>query len=117
MATNYRQAGETITLSAPSGGILSGQGFVTGAIFAVAASDAIEGAEVEGNTVGVWMLPKAAGVIAEGARVWWNDTLKVVVNATGAGFFPIGVAVGGAADADATVNVRLDGVAVAAAGA
>lgn len=117
MATNYRQAGETIPLTAPSGGILSGQGFVVGNIFAVAAYDAIEGAEVEGSTVGVWTLPKAAGVIAEGARVWWNNTGKVVVNATGVGFFPIGVAVGGAADADATVNVRLDGVSLVGAGA
>ncbi|HEX2448465.1 MAG TPA: DUF2190 family protein [Methyloceanibacter sp.] len=114
---NFVQDGVVLTLTSPTGGILAGQGFVVGNIFAIAAYDAIEGAEVEVVTRGVFILPKAAGIIAEGAKVWWNDTLKVVVNATGAGFFPIGVAVAGAGDTDTTVRVKLDGIAVVAAAA
>lgn len=117
MATNYAQPGETVTLLAPTGGVLSGAGMIVGNTFGVATYDAIEAAPVEVCLTGVWTLPKAAGVINEGAKVWWNNTLKVVVNATGAGFFPIGVAVEAALDAGATVKVRLDGIAVVAAGA
>ena len=114
----FVQEGGTITLTSPTGGLLSGQGFVVGNIFAVAAYDAAEGAEVEGVTQGVFTLPKAAGIIAEGAKVWWDDANKVIENATGAGLFPIGVAVnGGGGDSAATVDVRLDGIAVTAAAA
>jgi predicted RecA/RadA family phage recombinase len=111
---NFIQDGNVITLVAPTGGVLSGQGFVVGAIFAVAAYDAAQGDEVEGQVVGVFTLPKSSGVIAEGAQVWWDDSGKTVENASGAGLFPIGTCVGGAADADPTARVRLDGVAVTA---
>jgi predicted RecA/RadA family phage recombinase len=113
MAKNFRQPGETVTLTAPTGGVLSGDGFVVGNVFAVAAYDAVGGAEVEGTTVGVWTLPKATGVINEGARVWWDNSAKAVKAASATGLYPIGVAV--AAAADATVDVRLDGIAVIAA--
>lgn len=114
---NFVQEGNTVTLTAPTGGVLSGAGVVVGNLFGVAAYDAIEDAEVEVQVVGVFTLPKGAGVINEGAIVWWNNTAKAVSNVTGAGYFPIGVAVEGALDAGATVKVRLDGVAVVAAGA
>lgn len=112
---NFVQEGATITLTAPSGGVLSGQGFVVGNVFAVAAYDAAQGDDVEGVTKGVFTLPKSAGVIAEGAQVWWNDSGKTVENASAVGLFPIGTSVGGAADGDATCKVRLDGVTVVAA--
>ena len=112
---NYRQPGDTITVTSPSGGLLSGQGVVVGAIFGVSSYDAAEGDEAEIAVTGVFTLPKSAGVIAEGAIVFWDDTGKTVENTTNTGLFPIGVCVGGAGDTDATCNVRLDGVAVAAA--
>ena len=112
---NYVQPGDTITAAAPTGGLSSGDGAVVGAIFGVAAFDAAQGDPVELVTRGVFTLPKSAGVIAEGAQVWWDDTGKTCENATDTGLFPIGTCVGGAADADATCQVRLDGIAVAAA--
>jgi len=114
MAKNYIQPGGTLTVTSPSGGLLSGQGVVVGAIFGVSAYDAAQGDEAEIVTEGVFELAKSAGVIAEGAIVWFDDTAKTVENLTGSGLFPIGVCVGGAADADPTCKVRLDGVAVVA---
>ncbi len=112
---NYIQPGDTITATAPTGDLSSGEGAVVGAIFGVAAFNAAQGYPVELVTRGVFTLPKSAGVIAEGATVWWNDSSKTVENASDTGLFPIGTCVGGAADADATCAVRLDGIAVSAA--
>ena len=66
-------------------------------------------------SVGVYEPPKApATVIAQGARVAWDDTAKQVV-LPGAGMYPIGVAVLAAGNGATMVRVRLDGVATAAA--
>ena len=66
---------------------------------------------------GVFELPKASGQITEGARDWWSTPDGNIKNATGAGLFPIVTAVKAAVTSDTTVLVRLDGVAVVAAGA
>jgi len=115
MAKNYIQPGGTLTVTSPSGGLLSGQGVVVGAIFGVSAYDAAQGDEAEIVTEGVFELAKSAGVINEGEIVWFDTSGGTVENVTGVGFFPIGVAAAAALDADATVKVRLDGVAVIAA--
>lgn len=112
---NFVQEAGTITVTSPSGGLLSGQPVVVGNLFGVAAADAIEGAEAEIMTEGVFELAKSAGVINEGEIVWFDTSGGTVENVTGVGFFPIGVAAAAALDADATVKVRLDGVAVIAA--
>jgi predicted RecA/RadA family phage recombinase len=52
--------------------------------------------------------------IAGGARVAWDDTAKQVV-LPGTGMVPIGIATVAAGNGIATVRVRLDGVATAAA--
>jgi predicted RecA/RadA family phage recombinase len=65
--------------------------------------------------VGVYELPKlASAAIAAGARVDWDDTAKQVV-LPGTGMVPIGIATVAAGNGVATVRVRLDGVATAAA--
>lgn len=111
----YIQNGDMITVTAPVGGIASGQGVLVGSLFGVEATTAAEGAEVEIATRGVFDLPKApATVIAQGARVAWDDTAKQVA-LPGAGLFPIGVAVTAAGNGTTTVRVRLDGIATAAA--
>lgn len=114
---NFVQDGNVLTLVVAQGGVSSGHPIIVGSIFGIAAHDALQYAEVEVHVVGVFDLPKAAGVVNQGARVWWDDTAKVVKNATGAGLFPIGVAVKDAGDTDTTCRVRLDGIAVVAAGA
>jgi predicted RecA/RadA family phage recombinase len=80
---NYVQPGETLTLIAPTGGVKSGDGFLVGAIFAVAAYDAAAGTDVEGSTIGVFDLPKDASVIAQGQSVYWDNVAeKITTTAT-----------------------------------
>ena len=116
MAKNFCQPGDTITLTAPAvTGCKSGDLIIVGAIAGVAAYDAAAGDEVEVTVTGVWALPKASGQITEGQRVFWDNTTNHnVVNASGAGLFPIGVAVKEAGTNDTTCRVRLDGVSVTA---
>ncbi|MCZ7641884.1 MAG: DUF2190 family protein [Pseudorhodoplanes sp.] len=112
---NFIQRGDVITVTAPTGGVISGQGVLVGNLFGVAATTVAEGESVEIATVGVYELPKlVSAVIAAGARVAWDDTAKqVVLPATG--MVPIGIATLAAGNGNATVRVRLDGIATQAA--
>jgi predicted RecA/RadA family phage recombinase len=107
MARNWRQQGAVLTATAPAGGLTSGEGYLTGVCFGVAATDALEGAEVELNIEGVWSLPKAAGVVVTfgDALYWASATENVTTTATAN--TRIGFAARAAVAADATVDVRL----------
>jgi predicted RecA/RadA family phage recombinase len=108
---NFIQRGDMITVTAPAGGLASGQGVLVGNLFGVAAKAAGEDESVEIATVGVYELPKlASAVIAAGARVAWDDTAKQVV-LPGTGMVPIGIATVAAGNGVASIRVRLDGVA------
>ena len=111
---NYVQPGDTITMTSPSGGLLSGDPVVIGNVFGIAAADAAQGDEVEIVTTGVFELAKSAGAISEGAVVWFDASGGTIENTTLGGLFAVGVAVKAALDADATCFVRLDGTAVVA---
>lgn len=112
---NFIQNCDMITVTAPVGGDASGQGVIVGSLFGVAATTAADGADVEIATTGVFDLPKApATVIAQGARVAWDDTAKQVA-LPGVGLYLIGVAVEAAGNGITTVRVRLDGIATTAA--
>jgi predicted RecA/RadA family phage recombinase len=112
---NFIQRGDMITVTAPTGGVTSGQGVLVGNLFGIAAITAAEGGNVEIATVGVYELPKlASAVIAAGDRVAWDDTAKQVV-LPGTGMVSIGIATVAAGNGTATVRIRLDGVATEAA--
>ncbi|HHG90232.1 MAG TPA: DUF2190 family protein [Devosia sp.] len=112
---NYIQAGKVITVTAPMAGIASGDALVVDNIFGVAAADAAAGENVEIGTLGVYELPKlSSAAFDQGDGVAWDsNTGKVVAPATG--MFPIGIVIEAADNGTATVKVRLDGVATAAA--
>lgn len=109
---NYIQPGVNLTLPAPYD-VASGDGALIGSIFGVAAIDAVEDADVDLVTTGVFRLPKTSALaIAVGDVVYWHDGTPPaagVVNKTSAGGVRIGVAVEAAANPSATVAVRLDG--------
>lgn len=107
---NYVQRGETVTLTAPAA-LVSGQGFLVGAIFAVATADAASGAEVEGLTVGVVDLPKATiEAIGQGARVYWDaGEGEVTADDNEGANIAIGAAVQAAGNPSASLRVRLNG--------
>jgi predicted RecA/RadA family phage recombinase len=103
---NFVQPGDNLELIAPRA-LASGGGFLVGALFAVASTDAASGAVVEGVTRGVFDLPKAAGAITQGAKVYW-DNAAFNVTTTATNNTVIGVATQAAASADATVRVKLN---------
>lgn len=112
---NHIQKGDIITVPAPAGGIVSGEGAIIGNIFGIAAYAAAVGDPVELSTVGIYQLPKAtAAVLTVGARVAWDNTAKNI-NVPGTGRFPVGIATEAAGIGITSVAVRLDGVATEAA--
>ena len=107
MATNYIQPGRSITVAAPSGGVLSGQGVLIGTLFGIAQYDAVEGAEVEILTEGVVEIGKTSALaIGVGDRLFWDDTNKLV-NKTTTAQQQVGVAVAAAANPSATVKMLI----------
>lgn len=111
----FIQSGDVITVTAPSGGVTSGDGVVVGALFGIAAFTAAEGESVEIATRGVYELPKnSAAVIAQGARVAW-DVTENRIDLPGTDLYPVGIATEAAGSGITTVRVRLDGVATATA--
>lgn len=112
---NYVQEGDVVTVAAPTGGISSGDGVLVGALFGVAATTAAAADPVALATVGVFSLPKRLSAsFASGAVVAWTVP-EAYVDVVAAGRYPIGVATEPAGAGTSAVNVRLNGVATAAA--
>lgn len=108
---NFIQPGDRLDLVAPAGGVVSGAGYLIGALFVVAQHSAAEGAPFVGVPGGVYSLPKKANdVVTQLAAVYWDAAAKNVT-VTAAGNTKIGVATKAADAAAATVAVRLNGVA------
>jgi predicted RecA/RadA family phage recombinase len=106
---NLLRSGTVLALVAPSA-LVSGQGFLVGDIFAVAATDAVSGAAVDGHVVGEFALPKQGGAgvtFAAGARVYWDAAnSRAVATPTGNRF--IGLATAAAVDAATSVAVNIN---------
>lgn len=107
MATNFRHVGNVLHFLAPAGGFASGQGYVVGDTFCVATTTGTVGVETACGVTGVWDLPKlGTDVIAQGVKVYWDDTNKrVTVTATSNK--GIGVAEKAAGSGVTTARVRL----------
>lgn len=105
---NFIQSGETLTLPAPYN-LLSGDGAKVGNIFGVSNGDAPIGNNADLDTEGVFTLPKvSAQAITLGAKVYWDDTARLVTTVTASNTL-IGVSTEAAANPSATVAVRLNG--------
>lgn len=111
----FIQNGDIITVTAPTGGVTSGDGVIVGSLFGIAAFTAAEGETVEIATRGVYMLPKEpTAVIAVGAKVAWDAAAKQI-DLPDTGLYLVGVATVAANNGVATVTVRLDEIATGAA--
>lgn len=106
---NYKQPGDVLTLTAPSGGVQSGEGYTIGELFVVAAADADAGEEFEGQRTGVFELNKAGDSISEGGTLYWDDGEKELTTSA-SGNRKVGAAVEDKDAADEKVEVLLDGV-------
>lgn len=74
MAKNYRAPGDKINVTAPSGGLTSGQGYVASQVFTVIETAAAENVVVAANVRGIFELAVlSTDVVAVGDRLWWDD--------------------------------------------
>jgi predicted RecA/RadA family phage recombinase len=109
MSTNQVHAEEKLVLTAPTGGVESGEGVIIGDLFVVAEGDAAAAAEFVGNTAGVWELPKtSAQAWAEGDKIYWDHANGVATGTQALGPM-IGVATEAAANPSSTGKVKLLG--------
>lgn len=105
---NYVQEGRTITVVAPYD-VTSGGGVKVGGLFGVANTTAVEDDPVEIDRIGVFDIAKvAATAVTAGAKVYWDDTNKVITP-TASGNLLVGAALDAALAAATTVRVVLDG--------
>src|SRR5688572_23834561 len=107
---NYVQPGETIPLTAPSGGVVSGTAYKIGSLIIVALVSVAQTVRFSAMTRGVAELPKATGQTwSEGEKLYWDDSAKKFTT-TSSGNTLAGCAVAAALSGDTTGLVRLDGV-------
>lgn len=114
---NYVKPGDVMTLTAPTGGVVSGLGYQIGKLFVVASGDAAETEEFEGQVTGVCDLVKTTSQAwTEGQALYWDDSTKKVTSTAGANLH-IGVAARIEESADAVGRVRLNGTSDVSSGA
>ena len=83
MAKNYVNSGDTVVLSAPTGGFVAGLPCVVNDLAVVPLSSGPKGTQITCSTAGVWTLPVADG-IAVGAKVSALDGGLVAAGTDGA---------------------------------
>jgi len=115
---NYNSPGDTLTLTAPAGGVVSGSVYKIGQLVVVAADTVAATLPFEGRRVGVFAgLPKDNGVAwVEGDPLYWDDGASDFTPTAAAGLVLAGTAAAAALLADTTgtvllgVNVAIDEV-------
>jgi predicted RecA/RadA family phage recombinase len=81
---NYISTGKVLTLTAPSGGVVSGTAYLIGGLLVVATVTAAEGALFAAVTCGVVDLPKAADdAFSEGEKVYWDNSAMKITETSG----------------------------------
>ena len=108
MARNYKQEGDTLTLT-PAAAVAAGEGYLFGAaLFGVALTPVAANTAGPFGTEGVWELAKTSALaISVGDRLFWDATNKCV-NKTATGQVCVGIAVAAAANPSSTVLVLLE---------
>jgi len=106
---NFIQPGNVITLPAPYN-LTSGQGVLVGAVFGVAANDALQGTTVEAVRAGVFALGAvAADTLAIGDKVYWDNTAKRITK-TATNNVLVGAAASPKSGTETSATVLLDGL-------
>lgn len=106
---NYQASGDQLTLTAPSGGVVSGSAYKIGSLVVVAAGSAAENDPFVGLPSGVFTVVKATGATwSVGEKIYWDDTAKKFTT-TATSNTLVGVATAAAASGDTTGSARLDG--------
>jgi len=107
----FAQPGETIPLTAPSGGVVAGTAYKIGSLVVVATVTVAQTLMFSALVRGVVSHAKvSAQAWTEGVKIYWDDSAKNFTT-TSASNTLVGVAAAAAANPSATGYVRLDGVA------
>lgn len=107
---NFVQHGDTLDLTAPAGGVVSGVAYLIGALFGVAVASAAVGETFPLRVVGIYTLPKATGEAwTEGAVLYWDNANKRLTT-TAAGNTKVATAASAAGSALSLGVARLNGV-------
>lgn len=109
---NFVQPGGVVSVTAPAN-VSSGAGVQVGALFGVAATDAVSGAAVQIATEGVFTVTKlGTDDVAAGDVLYWDAGNSRLTKTAGTnGKLVAGVAVAAAGAGVATVRVKLGAVA------
>lgn len=109
---NFKQPGDSVTRTAPSGGVVSGTFYKIGQLLMCAAADVAETLPFVGKTLGCFKaVPKTTSEAwTEGALLYWNNSTKKFTT-TSSGNLLVGSADVAAGASDTTGDVRLDGIA------
>ena len=104
---NYKQPGKTLTIPAPTGGVVAGNFYKIGSLFGVAANTAAEGSLFDLETGEVYYLPKnSAEAWAIGDQIY--ATSGGIMTTTSSGNTKVGIAAAVAANPSGTGSVRLN---------
>lgn len=106
---NFLQPGQTVAVIAPYN-VTSGQGVQVGALFGVAAGDALQGTPVEICRTGVYALGAvSADTGATGDKAYWDNTARRVTK-TATNNTLVGALTKQKSGTEGTAAVLLDGV-------
>ncbi len=106
---NKLLSGDTLTFTAPVGGVVSGTPLLMGSLLVVPTVSADAGASFSCERAGVFTLPKASGSAwTVGEKLYWDDTAKAITD-TPTNNTLVGVAYVAAGSSDTTGVVLLDG--------
>ena len=105
----FVQEGDALTLTAPTGGVVSGRGVKVGDGFVVATNTVAQTLPFAGVRTGVVEHAKvSAQAWTEGQQINWDDAAKLMTTVT-TGNFRVGYAAAAAANPSATGKVVLHG--------
>lgn len=107
----FLEPGHCVTLTAPTGGVVSGSAYKIGTLVVVATASVAQTLKFEGAAVGVFTLPKPNDEAwTEGVKLYFDAATGEFTtdSATGANQL-VGVAAAAAAEEATTGLVRLDG--------
>ncbi|MEM1213030.1 MAG: DUF2190 family protein [Planctomycetota bacterium] len=106
MPTNVKDLGQTLSITAPTGGTTVGVPIVFGTGIVLPNNTVAAGELVSVETSGVLLYAKQAPLaIAAGAALYWDDTNKQFTTSA-SGNTLAGYAVNAAAEADTTVKLK-----------
>jgi predicted RecA/RadA family phage recombinase len=108
---NFVQPGDSLTLIAPSGGVVSGGAYQIGQILVIASVTAAVGVEFAGKTTGVFNVTKVGSQAWTVGQIVYFDKENSRFTSTATGSLLAGVAMAavGAGAGETTGRVRLNG--------